>query len=176
MAREGCPAEFGQRVLKPVASGRKVVDVARDLGVTEQTIYSWRREERMDQGDEAGLTIGARAELLAAKRRIKELETELKIHRRSTAARARNSLLGPSLAARRVEELDRIIADEGLGSTATYGFVAAAQRDGIMQSAGTPITVLTPVSRFLAGEAHAAEKRAVLERLAAFLERFLGPS
>jgi transposase-like protein len=84
MARRGYPAEFRQRVLELVASGRKVVDVARDLGVTEQTIYNWRRQDRIDRGDESGLTTGERAELLATKRRIRELETELEIHRRST--------------------------------------------------------------------------------------------
>ena len=54
MERRGYPAEFRQRVLELVASGRKVADVARDLGVTDQTIYNWRREDRIDQGKEAG--------------------------------------------------------------------------------------------------------------------------
>ncbi len=40
MARRGYPAEFRQWVLELVASGRKVADVALDLGVTEQTIYT----------------------------------------------------------------------------------------------------------------------------------------
>jgi type I restriction enzyme R subunit len=81
------------------------------------------------------------------------------------------------IAARRVEELDRIIADEGLDSVETHAFVDAAFRDGIMQSAGTAITkILPPVSRFAAGDAHAVKKRTVLEKLAAFLERFLGLS
>jgi type I restriction enzyme R subunit len=79
------------------------------------------------------------------------------------------------IAARRVEELDRIIADEGLDSIATHAFVDAAFRDGIMQSAGTAITkILPPVSRFSGGDAHSAKKRTVLEKLAAFLERFFG--
>jgi len=84
MARRGYPAEFRQRVLELVASGRSVRDVARDLGISEQSIYIWRRQDRIDRGEEAGLTSGERAELLAAKRRIRELETELAIHRRST--------------------------------------------------------------------------------------------
>ena len=54
MARKGYPAEFRQRVLELVASGRKVVDVARDLGVTEQTIYNWRRQDRIDRGEQLG--------------------------------------------------------------------------------------------------------------------------
>ena len=83
MGRRGYPAEFRQRVLDLVATGRGVEDVARDLGISDQTIYSWRHQDRIDQGLEAGLTSVERAELLSARRRIHELETELAIHRRA---------------------------------------------------------------------------------------------
>lgn len=83
MARQGYPAEFRRRVLELVASGRKIADVAVDLGISDQTIYSWRRQDRVDQGLDAGLTTGERAELVAARKRIRELETELAVHRRS---------------------------------------------------------------------------------------------
>lgn len=81
MGRRGYPAEFRRRVLELIASGRRVADVARDLGISDQTVYSWRHQERIDQGLEAGLTSGERAELMAARRRIRELETELAVHR-----------------------------------------------------------------------------------------------
>jgi transposase-like protein len=58
-----------------------VRDVAADLGISEQTVYSWRRQERVDQGIDPGLTSAERAELAAARRRIRELEAELAIHR-----------------------------------------------------------------------------------------------
>ncbi len=74
MGRRGYPAEFRQRVLDPVAG---------DLGISDQTVYSWLRQERMDQGIEPGLTSAERAELAAARRRIRELEAELAIHRRA---------------------------------------------------------------------------------------------
>ena len=83
MGRRGYPAEFRRRVLDLLASGRRVVDVARDLGVSDQTVYSWRHQERIDAGLEAGLTSAERAELMAARRRIRELETELVIHRKA---------------------------------------------------------------------------------------------
>jgi len=41
------------------------------------------RQDRIDQGLEAGLTSAERAELLSARRRIHEQETELAIHRRA---------------------------------------------------------------------------------------------
>jgi transposase-like protein len=84
MARQGYPAEFRRRVLDLIASGRKVADVAADLGISAQTIYSWRCQDRIDEGLEAGLTTGERAELVAARKRIRELETELAVHRRAT--------------------------------------------------------------------------------------------
>src|ERR1035437_5269626 len=81
MGRRGYPAEFRQRVLNLVAAGRRVRDVAVDLGVSDQTVYSWQRQERMDHGIEPGLTSAERAELASARRRIRELETELAIPR-----------------------------------------------------------------------------------------------
>lgn len=84
MGRRGYPAEFRRKVLDLVEAGRSVAAVADDLGISEQTIYVWRRQERIDRGLEAGLSSAERSELAAAKRRIAELEAELAIHRRST--------------------------------------------------------------------------------------------
>ena len=83
MARRGYPAEFRRRVLDLMASGRKVADVSRDLGVSEQTIYLWRRQDRIDRGLEPGLSSQERVELAAARMRIRDLETELAIARRA---------------------------------------------------------------------------------------------
>jgi hypothetical protein len=59
-----------------VEAGRSVADVARDLEISHQSIYTWRRQDRIDRGLEPGLTSGEKAELATAKRRIAELETE----------------------------------------------------------------------------------------------------
>ena len=77
------PAEFRRRALELVRAGRSVKDVARLLEVSDQTIYSWRRQDQIDRGEVAGLTTPQHAELAAARRRIAELETELAIHRRA---------------------------------------------------------------------------------------------
>ena len=84
MARRGYPAEFRRRVIKLVEGGRQIAEVSRELGVSQQTIYVWRRQARIDAGLEAGVTSAEHAELVAAKKRIRELETELAIHRRAT--------------------------------------------------------------------------------------------
>jgi transposase len=81
--RRGYSAEFRRRVIDLLDSGRKVADVARDLGVSEQAIYGWRRQERIDRGLDPGLNSTEQAELVAAKRRIRELEAELAVHRRA---------------------------------------------------------------------------------------------
>lgn len=83
MARPGYPAEFRRKVLDLVESGRSVVDVAHDLEISEQSIYTWRRQDRIDRGLIAGLTSGEKAELMAAKKRIADLEAELAVSRRA---------------------------------------------------------------------------------------------
>jgi transposase len=84
MGRRGYPPEFRRRVLDLVEAGRPVADVARDLGISAQSIYSWRRQDRIDRGLVPGLTSAEKAELVAARRRIAQLETELAATRRAT--------------------------------------------------------------------------------------------
>jgi transposase-like protein len=84
MGRRGYPAEFRRRVLDLVDAGRPVAEVAKDLQISAQTIYTWRRQDRIDKGLEAGLSTAEHAELAAARKRIGDLETELAIHRRAT--------------------------------------------------------------------------------------------
>jgi transposase-like protein len=50
MAWRGYPPEFRRRVVGLVEGGRKVAEVAADLGISEQTIYTWRRQARIDAG------------------------------------------------------------------------------------------------------------------------------
>jgi transposase-like protein len=56
MGRRGYPAEFRRRVVDLVEAGRKVTDVARDLSVSNQTIYTRRRQGQIDRGLVAGLS------------------------------------------------------------------------------------------------------------------------
>src|SRR4051812_31345259 len=77
------PPEFRRKVLDLVAAGRPVAQVAADLQISDQSIYLWRRQQLIDTGQLPGTTSSDHAELVAARRRIAELETELAIHRRS---------------------------------------------------------------------------------------------
>lgn len=83
MAQPGYSPEFRRKVLDLLAEGRSVASVAHDLDISDQTIYNWRRQDRVDRGVESGLTTAEKAELTAAKKRIDELETELVVTRRA---------------------------------------------------------------------------------------------
>ncbi len=84
MGRRGYPPEFRRKVLDLVAAGRPVGDVARDLGISAQAIYTWRRQDRIDKGLDPGLSSAEKSELTAAKQRIAQLEAELAVHRRAS--------------------------------------------------------------------------------------------
>jgi len=75
--------EFRRKVLDLLDAGRKVADVAADLGVTQQTIYNWRRQHLIDSGRMPGTTSTDHVELVAARKRIAELETELAVTQRA---------------------------------------------------------------------------------------------
>ncbi|MFI6772216.1 transposase [Nocardia sp. NPDC050412] len=77
------PEEFRRKVLDLVAAGRPVAQVAADLDISDQTIYTWRKQELIDTGQVPGLTRGEQSELSAAKKRIRELENEVAILRRA---------------------------------------------------------------------------------------------
>src|SRR4051794_196248 len=81
------PPEFRQRVIDLIESGRTVTEVAEGLEVTAQTIYNWWNQHLVDTGQKPGTSSTDNAELVAARKRIAELETEL------AAARRANELL-----------------------------------------------------------------------------------
>ena len=56
MGRRGYPPEFRRRALDLLAAGRRATDLARDLGISSQTLYLWRHQEQIDRGLVAGLT------------------------------------------------------------------------------------------------------------------------
>ena len=73
------------------------------------------------------------------------------------------------------EELEKIITEENLNADETKAFVDNAFRDGVIPTGGTAITkILPPVSRFSKNNHHAAKKQTVLDKLAAFFERYFG--
>ncbi|MEU8202926.1 transposase [Streptosporangium sp. NPDC049046] len=82
MSRRYSP-EFRRKVLDLLKAGRTVRQVASDLQISDQTIYNWREQELIDTGQKPGLTSSDHTELVAARRKIAELETELIVTRRA---------------------------------------------------------------------------------------------
>ncbi len=79
------------------------------------------------------------------------------------------------VAAKKAEELERIISEESLNAEAARSFIDNAFRDGGIPTTGTAITRILPaVSRFNKNNSHAVKKQTVLDKLAAFFERYFG--
>jgi transposase-like protein len=64
------PPEFRRKVLDLLKAGRTVQQVAADLQISDQTIYNWHKQERIDSGLEPGVMSSDDKELVAARRRI----------------------------------------------------------------------------------------------------------
>jgi len=83
LGRRGYLYEFRRKVLDLIEAGRSVAEVAHDLGISEASIYTWRRQDKIDRGLLPGPTSKDNAELVAARRRIAQLEIELKVTQRT---------------------------------------------------------------------------------------------
>ena len=83
MGRRGYPPEFRRKVLDLVQAGRPIAEVAKALGISAQSISTRRRQDRIDKGLVPGLSSHEHDELVAARRRIAQLETELAVTRRA---------------------------------------------------------------------------------------------
>jgi transposase-like protein len=70
-------------VLDLIEAGKPVAEIAVLLGVSDQTIYNWRNQDRIDRGLRAGVSTVESAELAAARKRIRDLETELAVTKRA---------------------------------------------------------------------------------------------
>jgi type I restriction enzyme R subunit len=76
---------------------------------------------------------------------------------------------------KKMEELNRIIADENLHKVETEVFMKNAFRDGFVPETGTAITkLLPPLDPFAPNNQYTEKKMTVIEKLKSFLNRFLG--
>ena len=75
-----------------VRSGRKVSEVAEALGVTEQSLRNWVKQEALDRRErDDGLTSAEREELRDLRRQVKRLEQERDLLKRAAAFFARET-------------------------------------------------------------------------------------
>ena len=82
------PQEFRDDVVKVAKSrpdGVTLEEIAADFGIHPMTLSKWMRKDRIDAGEEPGVTSAASAELREAKKRIRLLEQENEVLRRAAA-------------------------------------------------------------------------------------------
>ena len=71
------PAELRRRTCERMLAGEAVKDLSAELGIHNVTLYKWRRQALIDAGQRPGQKSYEADPLLAARRRVKELEAEL---------------------------------------------------------------------------------------------------
>ncbi len=76
------PPEIRRQVVELARSGTKVAQLVVTFAMSEATIYNWLRQEQIDRGEIPGSSTDMALDLAAAKRRIRQLETELAVSRK----------------------------------------------------------------------------------------------
>jgi transposase-like protein len=76
------PPEVRRQVVELARAGTRVKQLARTFQVSEATVYNWLKQDKIDRGELEGLSTDQAIELAAAKRRIRQLETELAVARK----------------------------------------------------------------------------------------------
>ena len=74
--------EVRRQVLELAGVRTRVKQLALTFAISEATIYNWLKQDKIDRGELDGLSTEQAIELAAAKRRIRQLETELAVARK----------------------------------------------------------------------------------------------
>lgn len=77
------PAELRARAIALVRAGKPQKHTADYLGIHPVTLSKWIEHDDIDRGERPGVPTSESTELRAARRRIRELETELVIVRQA---------------------------------------------------------------------------------------------
>ena len=80
------PAEFKVEAVRLArSSGKPVVQIARELGVSFVSSRHWIKRSEIDSGERQGLTTDERAELAKLRREVKVLQQEREILKKAAA-------------------------------------------------------------------------------------------
>ena len=79
------PPEVRRRLCERMLDGERVDDLATETGITQATLFRWKKQARIDAGFLAGTKSHEVDELTRAQRRIKDLEAELEMVKTASA-------------------------------------------------------------------------------------------
>jgi transposase len=92
MSRPPYPEEFRREAVQMVRSGRKLSDVAASLGVTEQSLRTWVKQDQLNRRErDDGLRSEEHEELRELRQQVKRLEQERDLLKRAAAFFARET-------------------------------------------------------------------------------------
>jgi len=84
--RPAYPPEFRREALELLRAGRTPRELSESLGVSEQTLRNWRRQDQIDRRErDDGLTTDERAELARLRRENQRLRQERDLLKRAAA-------------------------------------------------------------------------------------------
>jgi transposase len=84
--RPAYPPEFRREAVELLRAGRSPRELAESLGVCEQTLRTWRRQDQLDRHErDDGLTTDERAELVGLRRENARLRQERDLLKRAAA-------------------------------------------------------------------------------------------
>jgi transposase len=84
--RPAYPPEFRREALELLRAGRSPRELAESLGVSQQTLRNWRRQDQIDRRErDDGLTSDERAELARLRRENQRLRQERDLLKRAAA-------------------------------------------------------------------------------------------
>jgi transposase len=79
-------AEFKRDAVELVrTSGRPIAEIARELGIYDSTLGNWVRQDRIDRGEQDGLTSDQQARLRQLERENAQLRMERDLLKRTVA-------------------------------------------------------------------------------------------
>jgi len=90
------PREFRAEAVRLVTEGgRKIADVAKELGITAETLRHWVQQDQIDHGQREGLTTEEREELRRLRREVRMLRQEKEILAKAAAFFAKEARKTP---------------------------------------------------------------------------------
>ena len=86
------PEEFKREAVELLrSSGRPLAQVARELGVSTESLRLWRKQAEIDAGERDGLSSDERAELRELRREVRVLRQERDLLKKAAAFFAKES-------------------------------------------------------------------------------------